>query len=82
ALDATPPRVDVEDLRTLCDELAAMPLSERQRVPGLPAARADVFPTALATLVAVAETGGFSVYRHSLYNLRFGLAAQLLDEPG
>lgn len=82
ALDATPPRVDVEDLRTLCDELAAMPLSERQRVPGLPAARADVFPTALATLVAVAETGGFSVYRHSLYNLRFGLAAQLLDQPG
>jgi exopolyphosphatase/guanosine-5'-triphosphate,3'-diphosphate pyrophosphatase len=50
----------------------------RKEVPGLPPARADVFPTALATLLAVAELGRFSAYRHSLYNLRWGLAAEEL----
>ena len=79
ALEATPARIEIAELVVLCDELAAMPLAERQAVPGLPAARADVFPTALSTLLAVAETGGFTAYQHSLYNLRFGLAAELLE---
>jgi exopolyphosphatase/guanosine-5'-triphosphate,3'-diphosphate pyrophosphatase len=47
-------------------------------VPGLPPARADVFPVALATLLAVAELGRFEGYRNSLFNLRYGLAAELL----
>jgi exopolyphosphatase/guanosine-5'-triphosphate,3'-diphosphate pyrophosphatase len=77
-LEATPARIGVAQLRDLCDELAALPLAARQNVPGLPAARADVFPTALATLVALATAGGFDAYLHSFYNLRFGLAAELL----
>jgi exopolyphosphatase / guanosine-5'-triphosphate,3'-diphosphate pyrophosphatase len=75
----TSPTVTVEQLRSLLVALGAMPLSERQRVPGLPAARADVFPTALATLIAVAELGGFTAFRNSVYNLRYGIAAQLLE---
>jgi len=38
-----------------------------------------VFPTALATVLAVAEAGGFSSFRHSFHNLRYGLAAELLQ---
>jgi hypothetical protein len=38
-----------------------------------------VFPTALATVLAVAEIGGFNFFLHSSYNLRHGLAAELLN---
>lgn len=78
-LEATPPSIAVADLQRLCDDLATLSLSDRQDIPGLPAARADVFPTALATLIALAEVGGFDTYLHSLYNLRYGLAAELLS---
>lgn len=78
-LEATPPSIAVADLQRLCDDLAALSLADRQHIPGLPAARADVFPTALATLIALAEVGGFDTYLHSLYNLRYGLAAELLS---
>ncbi|MBL9198942.1 MAG: phosphatase, partial [Opitutaceae bacterium] len=53
-------------------------LAERQRIPGLPAARADVFLAALVTLLAVADLGGFAHFRNSLRNLRYGLADQAL----
>ena len=66
------------ELRDLLVWLAALPLPARQQVPGLPAARADVMPAALATLIALAETGGFDHFRHSFYNLRYGLAAEAL----
>lgn len=72
------PVIEVPRLRHLFDVLAEMPLARRKQIAGLPPARADVFPIALATLIAVAEVGGFSAYRHSVYNLRFGLAAELL----
>jgi exopolyphosphatase/guanosine-5'-triphosphate,3'-diphosphate pyrophosphatase len=78
SLDATDTLVTVAQLQQIFADLAAMPLAERRQVAGLPAARADVFPTALATLVALAEFGKFSGYRNSLYNLRWGLAAEVL----
>ena len=77
-LGATPPDVVVSTLRTQLREIGALPLAARRQVPGLPPARADVFPAALATLVAVAERGRFTSFRHSLFNLRFGLAAETL----
>jgi exopolyphosphatase/guanosine-5'-triphosphate,3'-diphosphate pyrophosphatase len=57
----------------------ALSLAERRKIPGLPPARADVYPTALATLISVAELGGFDCIRHSHYNLRYGLARETLD---
>ncbi len=78
AAEATPSLIQVWHLRELLDTLAPLTLAERVRVPGVPAARADVFPAALATLVAVAETGGLTSFHHSFYNLRYGLAADLL----
>ncbi len=76
--EATSPLVPVAQLRDLFAFLGAMPLAPRRLVPGLPTARADVFPAALATLIALAEAGGFTAFHHSLFNLRYGLADQLL----
>ncbi len=79
ALEQRDPLVTLPELHSLLAWLAALPLTERKKIPGLPPARADVFPTALATVIAVAELGGFHGYRHSLYNLRYGLAAEALE---
>ncbi|WP_415907661.1 hypothetical protein [Oleiharenicola sp. Vm1] len=38
-----------------------------------------MFPAALTTILAVADAGGFGEFRHSFYNLRYGLAAELLQ---
>jgi exopolyphosphatase/guanosine-5'-triphosphate,3'-diphosphate pyrophosphatase len=70
--------VTVAQLRELLTWLGALPLADRKNVPGLPPARADVFPTALATFLALAEAGGFSAFQNSVYNLGYGLAAELL----
>ncbi|HNC23872.1 MAG TPA: phosphatase [Opitutaceae bacterium] len=73
------PAVTVVQLRHLLQWLGNMPLAARREVPGLPAARADVMPAALATLIAVAEVGHIATFRHSLFNLRYGLAAEALE---
>jgi exopolyphosphatase/guanosine-5'-triphosphate,3'-diphosphate pyrophosphatase len=78
-LEDTAPIMPVPAIKVLLDDVARLPLEERKKIPGLPAARADVFPTALATVIAVAEAGGFPAFRHSFYNLRYGLAAELLS---
>jgi len=78
SFQATPADVSVDTFRMLLDEIGSLPLDQRRRVAGLPPARADVFPTALATLIAVAEAGGFTVFRNSVYNLRYGLAREVL----
>jgi exopolyphosphatase/guanosine-5'-triphosphate,3'-diphosphate pyrophosphatase len=70
----------VAELRKLLTWLGALSLAERKTVPGLPPARADVFPTALATVIALAETGGFTAFQNSIYNLRFGVAAEKLED--
>jgi exopolyphosphatase/guanosine-5'-triphosphate,3'-diphosphate pyrophosphatase len=78
-LEDTPAIVSESTLHDLLDEVAALPLDERKKIPGMPAARADVFPAALVTVVTLAEFGLFNRFHHSLYNLRWGLAAQALD---
>jgi exopolyphosphatase/guanosine-5'-triphosphate,3'-diphosphate pyrophosphatase len=70
--------ISVAELRGLLEETAPRSLEARKQVPGLPAARADVFPTALATVLAIAEMGGFRSFLHSVQNLRYGLADELL----
>lgn len=79
SLEETLPQVSLPALRVLLAWLGALPLAARREVKGLPPARADVFPAALATLIAVAEAGQLPAYHNSLYNLRYGLAAEVLD---
>jgi len=78
AFEATPPILSVEQLRELLAWVGAMSLAQRRDVRRLPFARADVFPAALATFVALAAAGGFRELHHSLFNLRYGLAAEAL----
>jgi|UniRef100_UPI004049ECC9 exopolyphosphatase / guanosine-5'-triphosphate,3'-diphosphate pyrophosphatase len=73
------PLITAEVLKQLSTELGRLNLPARQKLAGLPPARADVFPAALATLVAIAGAGGISEFHHSLYNLRYGVAAELLE---
>ncbi|MBL9209450.1 MAG: phosphatase [Opitutaceae bacterium] len=74
----TPALVTLEDLRELLRWLGGKTLEERKLVTGLPPARADIFPTAVATLVALAELGRFSGFVNSVHNLRYGLADEVL----
>lgn len=76
--EQAPPAVKLAQLRVLLDALAPLPLDQRKNVPGLASARADVFPTALATLIAVAEAASLTEFHHSFHNLRWGLAAEAL----
>jgi len=78
SFEATSSVVTTVELRELLARLGPLPLNERQAIPGLPPGRADVFPTALATLLAVAELGGISEFRNSTYTLRHGLADEAL----
>jgi exopolyphosphatase / guanosine-5'-triphosphate,3'-diphosphate pyrophosphatase len=78
SLEQTSTVITVADLREMLTWLGGLSLDERRLVAGLPPARADVFPVALATVIALADAGGFSAFRNSLYNLRYGLAAEAL----
>jgi exopolyphosphatase/guanosine-5'-triphosphate,3'-diphosphate pyrophosphatase len=80
--EETEPRVTAQEVAALLDFLAPMSLELRRQVPGLPPARADVFPAALATIAVVAELGSFVAFRHSFYNLRYGLAVDELARLG
>ncbi len=66
-------------LAALCDRLRALTADERAALPGLPANRADVLPTALTTLETLLDTAGRDGLVHSFYNLRYGVARKLLD---
>ena len=74
----TPATVSVATVQDLLEELAPLSLAERQAIPGMPAARADVFPAALITVLAVAESARAERFHHSLHNLRWGVATELL----
>ncbi|MFA6286919.1 MAG: phosphatase [Opitutaceae bacterium] len=80
SLADTPATIPVDTLRDLLDEVGPLSLDERKQIPGMPAARADVFPAALVTVVTLAEFGLFERFHHSLYNLRWGLASEALDQ--
>jgi exopolyphosphatase / guanosine-5'-triphosphate,3'-diphosphate pyrophosphatase len=77
-LEDTPPIVPLETLHDLLDEIGPLALDARKQIPGMPVARADVFPAALVTVVTLAEFGLFKRFHHSIYNLRWGLAASAL----
>jgi len=79
AFEGTNPEITLGEIHRLFEEIACKSLAARKKIPGLPPARADVFPAALATLISIASLGRFEGFRHSLYNLRWGLAASLIS---
>jgi exopolyphosphatase/guanosine-5'-triphosphate,3'-diphosphate pyrophosphatase len=72
------PVITVALLKGVLASVGAADLAGRRRIPGLSAERADVFPAALVTLLALADLGGFDSFRHSFRNLRWGVAAEML----
>ena len=77
-LERTEPLIRVALLREILATVGSLDLAGRKAVKGLSPERADVFPTALATFIALAELGGIQAFHHSLRNLRWGVAAGLL----
>lgn len=77
-MDASSPYLQRAALDGLRQRLAALPLHARLCIPHLPAARADILPTALITIDALLECAQREGLIHSLYNLRYGIAADLL----
>jgi exopolyphosphatase/guanosine-5'-triphosphate,3'-diphosphate pyrophosphatase len=81
-LEETPAIIGTDTLGQLLDELSPMTLEERKAIAGLPAARADVFPAALVTMLTIADYAHIERFHHSLHNLRWGLAAESLASLG
>lgn len=78
SLDDSGTCVTTTELEQLFARTAALSLADRRALPGLPAARADVFPTALATILEVSMLAHVERFTHSFYNLRYGIADELL----
>jgi len=75
-IEDTDPVLTRQALSELADRLSAMPLTARSEVAFLPRQRADILPVALDAIVAAMDFAGRSECRHSLYNLRYGIAAE------
>ncbi len=72
-------RISVAATENLLREVASRCRADRVRdFRGLPAARADIFPTALAVFVELATICGIAEFLISGRNLRFGIAAEHL----
>ena len=68
------------DLSAFLTESESLSIDQRvERFPPLPIERADIMPTALRVMLTLLEYVNASEVHHSLRNLRFGLAAKLLD---
>ncbi|MFP6893833.1 MAG: hypothetical protein VCA18_08790, partial [Opitutales bacterium] len=68
------------DLSAFLTESESLTIDQRvERFPPLPIERADIMPTALRVMLTLLEYVKASEVHHSLRNLRFGLAAKLLD---
>ena len=72
------PVLDRMQIQQLKNKVMALPLHERMCIPHLPASRADIIPSALITIEQVMQLSQRSEIIHSLFNLRYGVAAELL----
>jgi exopolyphosphatase / guanosine-5'-triphosphate,3'-diphosphate pyrophosphatase len=72
------PVLNKDEISQLKSELMALPLRQRMAVPHLPASRADIVPTALITIETVLDLALRDSVTHSFFNLRYGIAAELL----
>ena len=78
-IDDRSPVLHQEEITQLKSRLMQLPLHERMAVPHLPATRADIIPAALITIDTVLDYTARDTVTHSFYNLRYGIAAELLS---
>ena len=72
------PRIERGVLNSLKQKLATSTLEERLKIAQLPPERADILPVALITIDALLEYASRHHITHSFYNLRYGIAADIL----
>ncbi len=70
-------KLSLNYLEYLFLELASLNQKDRSRIPHLPPERADIMPTGLLILITVAGIARQKTFLHSLYNLRYGIAASI-----
>lgn len=70
--------LQLADMEDLLIKLSSISMQERMTKYSIPAFRADVMPTALAIIIALARKSRAKEIIHSHFSLRFGLAAQVL----
>ena len=78
-IDDRSPILHKQEISELKSVLMQLPLHERMAVPHLPASRADIIPAALITIDTVLDYAARDTVTHSFYNLRYGIAAELLS---
>ncbi|CAA6677317.1 MULTISPECIES: phosphatase [unclassified Lentimonas] len=78
-IDDRSPVLHQQEITQLKSKLMQLPLHERMAVPHLPATRADIIPAALITIDTVLDHAARDTVTHSFYNLRYGIAAELLS---
>jgi exopolyphosphatase/guanosine-5'-triphosphate,3'-diphosphate pyrophosphatase len=66
------------DIEQFTSEVAYKTLKHRINVVQIPLERADIFPVALFTFKALLELAEATEIRHSLHNLRYGIAWKLI----
>jgi len=78
SVELAPPFLPRGKIEFVLETAARLPLAERRKLPGISPGRADILPAALTTMLTVLDLGHFSGLQHSAYNLRYGIAAELL----
>lgn len=78
-IDQRASEISTDEISRLAAELSELALHERMATPHLPAARADILPTALVTIETVLNVASLQSLTHSFYNLRYGIASELLE---
>lgn len=76
--ERAPTNLAVSAIEEVFRRIAPMSLEERKKVPAMPAARADVLPAALATVLTLAKIGRIRNFHTSFHNLRWGVADETL----
>ena len=73
-------KIEVKHLREIYESVLPLNRKKRAAIRGLPKARADIYPAAAATILALAEYIGTEAFYHSFFNLRFGIARMLFTQ--
>lgn len=74
------PKLEVRDLVHWRDKLSAMTLDERRAIPQLPPERADIMVPALQVMITVAECARAKALLNTRFNLRYGIASEILEK--
>ncbi len=75
-------RLPVLRIRVLRDQLCALDVEGRCKVPGIPADRADIMPAALITLCVLADLTGAEAFHLSHRGVRHGMVELMLGPSG